>query len=146
MGSGQHRSGSPTCMNASSSGALFLCRDSFRDVAVGWKGSLLRQKGYWLLWLPSLKKRIWTRPEFLWVYCPSHIFGLHPQTLNVIAPRLVMDMEDLICFRRLRWGFIIKILWPYGTQMTSTPFLLLFIWFHKNHICNTSKNEMCTSL
>lgn len=46
-----------TCMLAPSEAFFFQCRDFFQNVAVGWNGSLVRQKGYWLLWFSSLNKK-----------------------------------------------------------------------------------------
>lgn len=58
-GSGQHRSATGACMLAPSEAAFFFwCRDFFQNAAVGWNGSLVRQKGYWLLSFSSLNKKL----------------------------------------------------------------------------------------
>lgn len=130
------------CMLAPSE-ALFLCTDFLRNVAVGWNGSLVRQRGFWLLWLSSLNKKMWTLPEFLHV-CLSLSF-------------LCAASADFKCHcflsRHGQGGYgsfqeVLEVVYEMkscGTQMDINAYSILccfpfwFMCFHKTQICNTSE-------
>lgn len=127
QGSGQHRSERPTCMYASIWSFVFLGGIYFRMSLLA--GSSLRQKGYWLLLVSSLDKKMWAQTEFLRVYpsfsllCATstdskcHCCSSHYEHGGFDLIQEVLEKLDMI-----------KILRPF-----STP--TLFLFFIVYHCC-----------